>query len=69
MLGEFWDWLAKLSPGSAGFVGTFTGSTLRLLAILIGALFNARLNRRRDDDIREADRIATASALFAELSG
>lgn len=68
-MSEFWDWLAKLSPGSAGFIGTLTGSTLGLIAILIGALFNARLNRLRDDAIREAERIATASALYAELSG
>jgi hypothetical protein len=46
-----------------------TGSTFGLLAILIGALFNARLNRQRDDAIREADRIAVASAIYAELQG
>jgi hypothetical protein len=65
---DFWDWLAKLPPGSATFVGTLTGSSLGLVAILLGALFNARLNRRRDDVIREGDRIALASALYAELS-
>lgn len=69
MLSEFWVWLGKLPPGSASFVGTLTGSCLGLFAIVLGALFNARLNRRRDDAIREADRIATAAALYAELSG
>jgi hypothetical protein len=66
---DFWDWLAKLPPGSASFIGTLTGSTFGLFAILIGALVNAHLNRRRDDAIREADRVALASALYAELSG
>jgi len=65
----FWDWLATLPPGSASFVGTLTGSSLGLVALLLGALFNARLNRKRDDALREADRIALASALHAELSG
>jgi hypothetical protein len=68
MSSGFWDWLAKLSPSAGSFVGTLTGSTLGLVAILIGALFNARLNRQRDEAIREADRIAIASALHAELS-
>ena len=65
----FWDWLGKLPPSSASFVGTLTGSTLGLVALLLGALFNAHLNRRRDDALREADRLAVASALHAELSG
>lgn len=69
MWSELWDWLAKLPPGSASFVGTLTGSSLGLLAILLGALYNARLNRKRDDALREADRIGLASALYAELSG
>jgi hypothetical protein len=36
---------------------------------VLGALFNAHLNRRRDDALRSADRIAVASALHAELLG
>jgi hypothetical protein len=63
MWSGFWDWLAKLSPSTGSFVGTLTGSTLGLVAILIGALFNARLNRPRDEAIREADRIAIASSM------
>jgi hypothetical protein len=65
----FWDWLGKLPPSSASFVGSVTGSTLGLIALLLGALFNAYLNRRRDDALRAADRIAVASALHAELLG
>ena len=69
MWAEFWDWLAMLPAGSASFVGTLTGFFLGLLTLLMGALFNARLNRRRDDTLREADRIAVATALHAELVG
>jgi hypothetical protein len=69
MLDDFWKWLAALPPGSASFVGTLTGSSFGLLAILVGALFNARLNRKRDERLREEDRIALASTLYAELAG
>jgi hypothetical protein len=66
---DFWEWLAKLPPASASFVGTLTGSTLGLIALLVGALFNAHLNRRRDDRARNQDRLAVASTLHAELVG
>jgi hypothetical protein len=69
MWNQFWDWLATLPQGSASFVGTLTGSTLGLIALLLGALFNAHLNRRRDDRLRDADRFALASTLHAELLG
>jgi hypothetical protein len=69
MWNDFWGWLATLPQGSASFVGTLTGSSLGLLAILAGALFNAHLNRKRDDALREADRTALAQALHAELQG
>lgn len=50
-------------------MGTLTGSTLGLIALLIGALFNAHLNRKRDDKLRDVDRVAVASAIYAELTG
>jgi len=64
---EFLNWLGALPQGSASFIGTLTGSFLGLVALLLGALFNAHLNRRRDDALRSADRLAVASALHAEL--
>jgi hypothetical protein len=65
---SFWSWLAELPQSSAAFLGTVTGSALGLLAILLGALFNAHLNRRRDDRLRREDRRAMVSALRAELA-
>jgi hypothetical protein len=50
-------------------VGTLTGSFLGLIALLLGALFNAHLNRKRDDDLREVDGIALAKSIYAELTG
>jgi hypothetical protein len=65
---EFLNWFGALPPASAGFLGTLTGSGLGLIALLIGALFNAWLNRKRDDRLRKHERRAVAAALRAELS-
>jgi len=66
---SFWEWLATLPQGSASFVGTLTGSSLGLFALLVGALFNAHLNRKRDDELRKKEARALAVALRAELAG
>jgi len=54
---------------SASIVGTLTGSALGLFALLVGALFNAHLNRKRDDQLRKKEARALAVALRAELAG
>jgi hypothetical protein len=41
---EFWAWLGALPASSASFVGSLTGATFGLGAIIVGALFNACLN-------------------------
>ncbi|MGX1016585.1 hypothetical protein AB7M74_010777 [Bradyrhizobium japonicum] len=69
MWDAFWAWLGSLPQGSAAFIGTLTGSSFGLIAILIGALVNASFNRGRDDRIREEDRTALATMLYAELTG
>jgi hypothetical protein len=37
--------------------------------LLLGALFNARLNRKRDDQLRAEERRSVATAVRAELAG
>ena len=66
---EFWQWLGSLPASSASFLGTLTGSSLGLVALLLGALFNAHLNRKRDDRLRIKETRALAGALKAELVG
>jgi hypothetical protein len=68
LLQSFFNWLGGLSQGAASFLGSFTGAAIGLLAILAGALFNAYLNRRRDDRLRLLEARAAATALKAELS-
>src|SRR5262245_4424705 len=69
MLSNFWQWLHTASQGEAAFVGALIGSSIGLVALLLGALFNAELNRRRDDRLRREDQRAVATALRAELEG
>jgi hypothetical protein len=61
-------WINSLSSGAASFLGTLTGSSIGLVALLIGALFNAHLNRKRDDRLRAHEARSVAAALQAELS-
>jgi hypothetical protein len=46
---KWWDWLGTLSQGQAAFLGSLVGALVGLFALLLGALFNARQNRKRDD--------------------
>jgi hypothetical protein len=54
---KMWQWLHDLSSAQATVVGTLIGSLVGLvlgfITLVGGALFNERLNRRRDD--RNAD--------------
>jgi len=69
MFYSFLEWLGGLGPAAGSFVGTVTGWFLGLLALVGGALFNAHLNRRRDDRLRQVERRSVAVALKAELVG
>jgi hypothetical protein len=69
MLSSLWQWLHDTSPGQATFVGALNGSLIGFLALLGGALFNAHLNRKRDDRLRSEEQRAVATALRAELAG
>lgn len=63
------DWLAAQPPAVATFLGTLTGSSLGLVALLIGAFANASLNRKRDDRLREEEARSIRTALIGELTG
>ncbi len=62
-----WAWIETLSGGAGAFLGSLTGALFGLLAILAGALYNAHLNRKRDDELRRHESMAVARALRAEL--
>ena len=47
--------------------GAFLGSLVGLLAILCGAMLNAKLNRQRDDRLYKSEQQALAAALRGEL--
>ncbi|MEX2642886.1 MAG: hypothetical protein WD270_05505 [Acetobacterales bacterium] len=50
-------------------IGAGVGSGVGLIAILLGALYNAHLQRKRDDRLREEERRGFAAALFSDLVG
>lgn len=60
-------WIATFPPGTGAVVGPLIGSAFGLIAILIGAFFNAHLNRRRDERLLDSERYALATDLTAEL--
>jgi hypothetical protein len=62
---KWWDWLGTLPQGQATFLGSFVG----LAALLVAALVNAHLNRRRDDRVRAEERRSVGTALRADLAG
>lgn len=62
-----WEWLQGLNGGAAAFVGSATGSAIGLVALLLGALFNFGLNRRRDALLRREEANAVAAALYGEV--
>ena len=63
------EWLGAQPPSVGTFLGTLIGSSLGLLALLVGALFNAYLNRVRDDRLRNEEARSIRSALAGELAG
>lgn len=62
------EWVNTLSPSAAQFWGAVVGVGGGLTAILIGALVNAALNRRRDNRLRDIEGRAVAAAIRGELS-
>src|SRR5262245_3627916 len=63
------EWLHGFTAAEASFLGSLTGSGIGLVALLSGALFNAHLNRRRDDRLRSEEARGVRRALIAELEG
>lgn len=50
-----WQWLSGLQGAQGAFVGSITGSLFGIIALVIGALFNFWLTRRRDARIRSEE--------------
>jgi hypothetical protein len=61
----WWRWLHGISQSQATFLGWVVG----VVTLVGGALFNAWLNRKRDNRLRREDQRGVATALRAELAG
>ena len=58
-MSEVWAFLTAQNPATTFLFG--------LIALIIGALFNSHLNRRRDDRQRAEEAKAVAAALYGEM--
>ncbi len=67
VLVRFWPAIAAMESGSAAFLGALVGAAAGLGAILAGALYNAKLNRRRDAALRKEEELSIANALYGEI--
>jgi hypothetical protein len=65
MLLDLWGWLGDLEQGQATVLGLIGG----FFTLVAGALINASLNRKRDNQLRREDQRAMAVALKTELAG
>jgi hypothetical protein len=65
MLLDLWGWVGGLKQGQATVLGLVGG----FFTLVVGALINAGLNRRRDDRLRREEQRGVATALRAELEG
>ena len=57
---------STIYPELKGWQGAI-GSLLGFAALIVGALFNFRLNRKRDERLRSEEMVAIASALYTEV--
>jgi len=62
-----WSWVATLAPAQATVFGTAIGATFGFLSLTGGALFNAKLNRDRDDRLADIERLALLRSLATEI--
>lgn len=61
------DFLARQPTQVVSFLGTALGILCGFVSLMLGALYNARQNRLRDDRLRTMDASALARSLMAEL--
>lgn len=61
------DWVETLSPAAGQLIGSFVGVFGGLLVILLGAMYNASLNRKRDDRLLSQEAASVAAAVGGEL--
>ena len=63
----FWPPLYGAIVAWKAGIGAFAGAAIGFYGLMAAALYNAALNRRRDDDIRAHERATLAAAFLAQL--
>lgn len=62
-----WEWLGELAPSQATIIGTTLGAFLGFASLTCGALFNAKLNRDRDQRLEDMKRVSLLRAVSTEI--
>lgn len=62
-----WQWLSQLQGAQSSLVGSFAGFVFGAFALILGALINFSLNRKRDSLLRADEAKAVAVALYSEI--
>ena len=62
-----WNWIALLEPSQATVFGAIVSSVLGFATLTLGALFNAHLNRRRDDRLADLETLNLLRAITSEM--
>ena len=60
------DIFAELKPWQTG-LGALLGAVLGFLSLAFAALYNFKLNRRRDRELRETETRSVAAAIYGEI--
>ncbi len=61
-MAQTFEWYAELKSWQSGIA-----AILGFIALIVGALFNFRLNRRRDAGLRNDGTLGVAAALYGEI--
>ncbi|MBY5772992.1 hypothetical protein HFN63_23255 [Rhizobium leguminosarum] len=62
------DWIQELQGGWPELLGSLAGAAIGLFALMLGALYNARLTRMAERDRERNDKFGIIEALVAEIS-
>ncbi|AVF02747.1 MULTISPECIES: hypothetical protein [Devosia] len=66
-MGALVEWMGELQGGALTLVSATTTFVFGIFAIILGALFNSYLNRKRDNRLRELEALSTTAALYGEI--
>ncbi|MBX5172610.1 hypothetical protein HJB84_22520 [Rhizobium sp. NZLR1b] len=68
MIHDIFKLIQELEGGWPELLGSLAGSAIGLVSLMLGALYNARLNRNADRERERNDKFGIVEALLAEIA-